>query len=286
MKFETDHCNAPAQARLVQRLACAGSGPALRPQVHWLAVTGSTNDDMKQLLRSQQSPEAAVIVADCQTHGHGTHGRTWTAPREALLMTVAAPLACPVDKARGLTLALGAAAVDVLRAIEPRIALKWPNDIWLDGKKACGISCEICRNAGSTRFVVAGIGINLVLDGPQLQAARQPGGYRAAALLDHPLAQADMLNLRVELAAALCGRFWEIILKFSPGTVRDVSLRWPQLDALAGRGAVLTLPGGRVCRGRVAGIGPMGQLRMATGAGIEEFVDGTLRPATDDGESK
>ncbi len=127
-----------------------------------LASTTSTNDDAK---RAGAEGHAAplVVVADEQTAGRGRSGSAWLAPAgENVLMSVLLrPRLSPRDGAR-LTLAVGAGVSDVLEALVPgRVAVKWPNDLWVDEKKIAGILVEAQTRGGDLASVVVGVGLNV-----------------------------------------------------------------------------------------------------------------------------
>ena len=84
-----------------------------------------------------------LLVAEHQTGGRGRMGRTWTAaPGASLTFSLSLPMA-PRDWS-GLSLVVGTVLAEALQASSapgsaPRIGLKWPNDLWLDGRKLGGI---------------------------------------------------------------------------------------------------------------------------------------------------
>jgi BirA family biotin operon repressor/biotin-[acetyl-CoA-carboxylase] ligase len=104
-----------------------------------------------------------LLVAEHQTHGRGRMGRSWHAQPGASLTF---SLAVPMDLAdwSGLSLAVGCAIAQGLEpqpsGDTPRLQLKWPNDIWLDGRKLGGILIETVP-AGSQRMAIIGIGLNV-----------------------------------------------------------------------------------------------------------------------------
>ncbi|NPT44770.1 biotin--[acetyl-CoA-carboxylase] ligase, partial [Paraburkholderia sp. 1N] len=118
--------------------------------------TGSTNADLmtrvKALPRKADAlPRPIVRVAYLQTAGRGRRGRPWYAePGNALLFSVACVLPRPLEGLAGLSLAVGVALVDGLRALPVagpgQIALKWPNDVLLEGDKLAGILIETAWN--------------------------------------------------------------------------------------------------------------------------------------------
>ncbi|MFQ3546830.1 MAG: biotin--[acetyl-CoA-carboxylase] ligase [Termitinemataceae bacterium] len=111
---------------------------------------------------SQPGIHGTVVMADVQTAGRGrAAGRRWVAAAgESLLCTLI--LQYPTIQAipAALPLRLGVALTLSIEALWPELAgrtrVKWPNDVFIDGKKAAGILCE-----GDGRYVYAGIGVNL-----------------------------------------------------------------------------------------------------------------------------
>jgi BirA family biotin operon repressor/biotin-[acetyl-CoA-carboxylase] ligase len=107
---------------------------------------GSTNS-----LALELPEDGAVHIADSQTAGRGQHGKSWmSAPRLGLWFSV-----CLAGDPKGLPFA---AALAVRAALRPRTraALKWPNDVTLQGRKICGILAE--HRDGWTAL---GIGVNV-----------------------------------------------------------------------------------------------------------------------------
>ncbi|MCX6967404.1 MAG: biotin--[acetyl-CoA-carboxylase] ligase [Verrucomicrobia bacterium] len=126
-----------------------------------MTETGSTNDEATQLGRAGAA-DGLVLFAERQTAGRGRLGRKWESAAHqglwfSLLLRPAFALA---DWSRLTTWA----AVGIARGIEEalpgcRAAIKWPNDIYLGGKKAVGILCESV--AGPCGYAVVGIGVNI-----------------------------------------------------------------------------------------------------------------------------
>jgi BirA family transcriptional regulator, biotin operon repressor / biotin---[acetyl-CoA-carboxylase] ligase len=121
------------------------------PRVHY-RLTDSTNERARALA-SAGVPHGTLVTASEQSSGRGRQGRRWSAPAgRALLCSVV--IRRPV---RLLPLATGVAVAEV---IAPRAALKWPNDVLLDGLKVAGILVE---SRPQERWAVVGIGLNVAL---------------------------------------------------------------------------------------------------------------------------
>jgi BirA family biotin operon repressor/biotin-[acetyl-CoA-carboxylase] ligase len=119
------------------------------PRVHH-RLTDSTNERAKELAAAG-APHGTLVTADEQSAGRGRQGRAWTAPpRSALLMSV---LLRELDELLPL-----AAAVAVADALPVQAAIKWPNDVWVEGRKIAGILVEGRPQEG---WAVLGIGLNV-----------------------------------------------------------------------------------------------------------------------------
>ena len=122
------------------------------------ASVDSTNTQAKRLIESGKNG-AFLVLADGQTAGRGRQGKTFYSPAgTGLYMSLAYPLSREIKDAVSST---SAAAVAVCRAIEALTELKpeikWVNDIYVNGKKVCGILTE----AVEPKTLIIGIGVNL-----------------------------------------------------------------------------------------------------------------------------
>ncbi len=109
----------------------------------------------------QGAVDGAVVVADMQTGGRGRLGRAWSSPSgNGLWMSVVLrPLIAP-DKAPQITLATAVGVAAGLRDLGYDAGIKWPNDIYINGRKVCGMLTEMHASMESVEWVVVGIGIN------------------------------------------------------------------------------------------------------------------------------
>ena len=224
-----------------------------RPRVHH-RVTDSTNERARELAAAG-APHGTLVTADEQTAGRGRHGREW------LSLTGHALLASLVVRGLGkgdelLPLVAGVAVCEACEEVAGvSCRIKWPNDVWIDGRKVCGILVEGRPQEG---WAVLGIGVNVSTPGfagelaetaTSLALAAPPGPSRAAVL---------------DALVASLGR----LLAAPAAEVLDA---WRERDAL--RGAPVSWNGGR---GRGAGITDSGALRVETDAGIVELDAGEV----------
>ena len=124
----------------------------------------STNNRAKALAAAGAAGGTAVI-ADSQSGGKGRLGRSFFSPEHSgVYLTVILRPDCAPDRAGLLT---SLAAVAAARAVEKvsgaDVKIKWVNDLYLNGKKICGILTEggLGLEAGKLEYAVVGIGINV-----------------------------------------------------------------------------------------------------------------------------
>ena len=134
--------------------------PQLPPAFNLIELpsVGSTNDHAKQLARSGY-PAFTAVWSHEQTAGKGRQGNSWTSvPGNLYLSILLRPAATPAQNGQLSFLAAVALAETVkeMMAKPGMIALKWPNDLLLNGKKAAGILLEAEED-----WVVMGIGVNV-----------------------------------------------------------------------------------------------------------------------------
>jgi BirA family biotin operon repressor/biotin-[acetyl-CoA-carboxylase] ligase len=127
-----------------------------RPRVHY-RVTDSTNERAKELAL-QGAPHGTIVTAEEQTAGRGRQGRTWVAPPGSALLFSA--LLRELGRAQAhLPLAAALAVCDACERTAPvRCRIKWPNDVWIDGRKVAGILIEGRPQEG---WAVLGVGVNV-----------------------------------------------------------------------------------------------------------------------------
>jgi len=124
-------------------------------------VTDSTNGRARELVEAG-APGGTVVTAREQTAGRGRVGRVWTAPEGKALLYSA--ILRPLDQ-RHLLLPLSVplAVCAAAEALRPgsECQVKWPNDVWLEGRKLSGILIEAKPQDG---WAVIGIGLNLSIE--------------------------------------------------------------------------------------------------------------------------
>jgi BirA family transcriptional regulator, biotin operon repressor / biotin---[acetyl-CoA-carboxylase] ligase len=147
-----------------------------------LPSVDSTNAEAARRASSQVAP--LWILAGEQTGGRGRRGRPWASPRgnfhATLLLHPAEPPELVALRSFTAALALRDACV-ALTGLAEGFALKWPNDVLLNGGKLAGILLESTGQGGRVRHLAIGIGVNLIAAPAAAQV--EPDALRPVSLL-------------------------------------------------------------------------------------------------------
>lgn len=132
----------------------------------------STNRIARELAQ-QGAPEGTVVHASRQTAGRGRLGRAFHSPQGGLYLSVILRPTVRADELLALTACIAVAVHRALRDLGIKASIKWVNDLFLGGRKICGILCEGQFSGEMPDFIIAGIGLNLRPD-PALPEALRP----------------------------------------------------------------------------------------------------------------
>ena len=239
------------------RLAPLGSPLAFYPTI------GSTNDAAASL-----ATEGAIVVADEQTAGRGRRGRVWfSPPRSGLYVSVAlAPRRARVDPRRATTLVTLAAGVAIAEGVHAstglRVDLKWPNDLYVAGRKVGGILAEASHD-----LVVLGYGINVST------TAYPPDWRDRATSLESEIGGAvDRVRVLVETLAALARRYGDLL----EGRFDAILDAWRGRAPASVAARVRWTSASGVHSGVTAGVDHDGALLVQTDVGVERIVGGDV----------
>jgi BirA family biotin operon repressor/biotin-[acetyl-CoA-carboxylase] ligase len=162
--------------------------------VVYLAEIGSTNEEARRLAEAG-APEGTLVITDHQTAGRGRLSRHWEAPPgSSLLMSLLFRPALAPPQVQRLTMIAGLTLLD---AIEDRTglqpALKWPNDVVVDGAKVAGILTEVSLTGNRIDHAVVGVGLNVNLDPRALPGDLLVPATSLAQALGRPVARLPLL---------------------------------------------------------------------------------------------
>lgn len=255
-----------AHERIAKGLRTARYGRSLRV----LPITGSTNDDARADALGG-ADDGHVVVADRQSNGRGSQGRSWQSPAgQDLYLSIVARPRVAMQTLPTLTLAVGlgvAAAVDELLGAA-RSRVKWPNDVWVDRKKVCGILVEASTVGAETSALIIGIGLNVNRVVFDAELAPLASSLKLASGRDQDL----------DREHALCTLLAHVEQAVDQWTAEGPDSVVPAVNArLALRGEQVTLDGQPAT---VVELAPSGAIRLRQPDGsVVERVSGRLLPA-------
>lgn len=243
----------------------------LRGSEHHLEIA-STNDRALELCVDAELPVPFLVIADRQTSGRGRGANRWWSSDGAILFSVivhAAEYGLPEARWPQISLTVGAAVCQTLQNLlggVTTVGLKWPNDVWLNGRKAAGILVEV-PSARRGRVVI-GVGLNV-----NNSFADAPPELRplATSLRDETGIETD----RHEVLVGLLRQFDEDLRSLAASD-RSLTERWQSLCVLRGRTVSLD-QGQHQVSGRCLGIADDGTLRLQTESGEQRLYGGTVR---------
>jgi BirA family biotin operon repressor/biotin-[acetyl-CoA-carboxylase] ligase len=218
------------------------------PRVHHRS-TDSTNERAKALALGG-APHGTLVTADEQTAGRGRQGRRWVAPtRKALLMSVVLRHLGGAQAHLPLAAALSACEAAELSAPPVRCEIKWPNDVWIEGRKVAGILVEGRPQEG---WAVLGIGLNVATTADEFPVELRDTATSLAVATgrEPPAVETVLAHLLDQL---------DVRLEDPPDTIVT---SWRERDAL--RGQTVRWQGGE---GTATGIDDSGALIVQTNTG-------------------
>ncbi|WP_165154389.1 biotin--[acetyl-CoA-carboxylase] ligase [Parabacteroides sp. ZJ-118] len=133
------------------------------PRVLRVAETASTNSLLRALIGKEPLPEGSVVVADFQTAGRGQIGNVWEseAGKNLTFSAVLYPTCIPANRQFLISQIAALSVKETLDVYTDHITVKWPNDIYRNDKKICGMLIENDLSGQHLYCSIIGIGINL-----------------------------------------------------------------------------------------------------------------------------
>ena len=225
----------------------------------------STNDYAIQHL--EELSDRQIILAETQTAGHGRFDRTWVShiPGNIYISLVLKP-DLPLDgnsPLTNITQYMSLCICDVLEPYGVVGAIKWPNDVLVNGKKICGLLSQTSIREGRLMGYVLGAGINLNMPADVLAEIDQP---------------ATALNLITHLPVNREGFLSRLLARFSKGYeafleqgFKSIKERYTALSPFLGTQITVGLPD-RTLTGKAAAYDDGGRLQVVTSDGVIETL--------------
>ena len=212
----------PAAIKKGLKTSCIG-----REVFHYL-VADSTNLTAKKLVR-ENVPEGTIVIAEEQSAGRGRLDRKWlSAGGKNLLFTVIFRPQFPPTQVFRLTMITSLAVARTIRAsIGIPAFIKWPNDIFINNKKVCGILTEFSVENDRVAFALVGVGINVNFD---------PGIYPEIKDIATSLSRESGKEIaRLAFFRNLLQSIDEGYLRLKEGKVKEIRDEWESLSLVKGK---------------------------------------------------
>ena len=238
-------------------------------EIEFRRECGSTND--LALLPNTERKSPTLVLTDSQTGGRGRGSNQWWARDGALTFSLRLePAEFSVAHERwplvSLTTAIAVADILANFAPEQKVGLKWPNDVFLNGRKICGILVEPPK--GSTTELVIGVGINVA---NSLSEAPEEVRKIATSIFD----ETDTDFSPSDVLLSLLQRF-EVLIRELGDRSLHLKDRWQLQCMLTGQRGSLE-SGDRRIVGLCHGIAENGAINVETDGVIQPWFGGIVR---------
>lgn len=219
-----------------------------------------------------------ILSAEEQTAGQGTHNRRWISPPRVNLY---ATFLFSLPRDERMPRIFQVAAIAVARTLQEfglQPQIKWPNDVLLNRKKACGILCELMTHAEDPhRYTcLAGIGLNINMEKELCDSLDQP--------VTSMFVESGKTFSIHDVTTRVFHRLQDCVNQFcQPGN--DLSPFFAELDRmLAFKGETVSIepeedPSSPPVQGKFLGITRDGFLKLEVDGTVCTFGDGRLKPA-------
>ncbi len=209
-----------------------------------------------------------AVMAEKQNHGRGRRGRQWVSPfGRNIYLSLLVSFSGGMSALEGLSLTTAIAVERALRRLNiDGVGLKWPNDIYAEGRKLAGILLEVTGEYNSHCQVVIGIGLNLSMSESE------------AKDIDQPWVDLRSLNpnlSRNEVAGVLLDELLTCIDTFQKEGFAPLQEYWSERDIYHESEVSVVSPSQEIT-GVVKGVNRKGELLLKTSRGIEVISAGEL----------
>jgi BirA family biotin operon repressor/biotin-[acetyl-CoA-carboxylase] ligase len=236
-----------------------------RGRIDYFAQTDSTNVRARAIA-AEGAPEGTVVVAEEQLQGKGRRGRAWHSPagEGIYISAILRPRVQPYEAPQLVLMSAVAAAETLLVHAAIPVAIKWPNDILVSGKKIAGILTEMSVDMDRIDYVIIGLGLNV--NTPAAGLPREIAGIATSLRIETGRAFP-----RVELLRSYLENLEGYYTLFQQRNFEPIRRRWLELSRIIGKQVKIA---GVECtyEGEVVDIDPNGFLILKSPDGTTQRV--------------
>jgi len=232
----------------------------IRWSVRAFGTVRSTNDVGRRLAEAG-APEGTLVVAETQTAGRGRRGSVWHSPPGGLWFSLIVRPGLGASRAAGLSVVAAlAVARAVGRAAATRPQVKWPNDVFVSGRKLAGVMMESAPDSA----LVLGAGVNVNVPEDELPACEW---YEATSVLRETGVPLD----RARLLGGILEEFEPLYRAYAEFHFRGILDEWRRLSLAMGRSVRVESPSGAI-EGTADGLADDGSLVVRLADGTREHI--------------
>ena len=237
------------------RDALAKTEPSLN--LRYSRLVSSTNTMLVDFYSKGNNADS-LFLCEFQYEGRGRRGKTWRSPYASTIMFSLGMKVSEAQKSiKGLSCALGLSiAHSLINLGISNVTVKWPNDVYIDGRKVCGILVELVSNNSDSASVVIGVGLNYRLKSHYIDLIDKP----TTDLISHGLQKSRSQVLR-RIVEKLCEDF----RRFTDSGFSVFKDDFNGMHWLADRFVEISQGSGTVTSGIVAGVSSEGELLVRMG---------------------
>lgn len=237
-------------------------------QIDYHVEVDSTNTRGLELVEKGNSNFPLLVLTERQTQGRGRGSNQWYSDVGSLTCSLLVQLEnIPGNRIPQVSLTVGLALCQAIESIAPRsdVAIKWPNDVFLEGRKLAGVLIELPPT--QQRQAIIGIGINV-----NNSLSEAPSDVATTAI-----SLREALNMELDSNDVLiqCLRSLDRQLTALCNAHHKLSDQWNAYHLLEGRQLELEVYSRQVT-GKCIGIDDDGALLLMTGSGVERFLGGVV----------
>ncbi|QQX80163.1 bifunctional biotin--[acetyl-CoA-carboxylase] ligase/biotin operon repressor BirA [Shewanella sp. KX20019] len=239
---------------------------AIKQRCFYFDEITSTNGFI--LKHADELDSGDICVAEYQSAGRGRRGRVWVSPYGChLYFSMYWQFPQGMAQAMGLSLVVACSIVSVLKQLNvANIGVKWPNDIYLAGKKLAGVLIEMSGQTDSECNLVIGIGLNMAMSEQQGKSIDQPWS---------DLSSLESMPNKTALLALLQKQLQQDLCKFQHEGLVPFQARWGEADLFNGQEIRLIIGADEV-HGICRGIDRQGAVVLETAAGLKSYIGGEI----------
>lgn len=268
---------------LAEEIKCFNEAAHIGQEVRYVDTTPSTQQIAHKWAR-EGAAHGALVVADEQTAGKGRMGRFWhSPPGSGIWMSFILRPAIPLVYTPHLTILVAVAVTRALRrAASVDALIKWPNDLFIAGRKVCGVLTEVRAEADRIHYVVAGVGINVHTTKEDWPPELRP----IATSLTQEIAEAEGQSItggaveggdygeekphlsRARIIAACCEELEQLLNMYEKNGFSPIRSLWESYAFMLGQTVTVRASDGTK-RGKALGLDESGALLLQTSQGVE-----------------